>query len=188
LRLLEHLRTETADAHDGLERTLAVEGLDRPRYVRLLERLLGYHLRIERRFDEVGIWTRLGIDGGARRRVPALIRDLDLLAGSCARVVVPMGRYFPALDPARAAGAVYVLEGSTLGATVVPRVLRDIDVTPDAGGRYFGGYGVQTGPRWKETCAALTAFGATNDVDAIVDGARVTFAALRSWLCEEPWQ
>jgi heme oxygenase len=120
--------------------------------------------------------------------VPALIRDLDLLAGSCARVVVPMGWYFPALDPARAAGAVYVLEGSTLGATVVSRVLRDIDVTPDAGGRYFGGYGVQTGPRWKETCAALAAFGATNDVDAIVDGARVTFAALRSWLCEEPWQ
>jgi heme oxygenase (biliverdin-IX-beta and delta-forming) len=167
----------------ALEAQLRIEELDQAGYIRLLQHFLGWHLRLERRLDELATWRLLGLDPERRRRVPALLADLHVLAPGEVRVVLPMGAYFPQLDAPRLAGAVYVMEGSTLGGTVIHRMLQRTGVAAGATS-YFSGYGRDTAARWRETCAALERYGGAC-ADDVVDGARRTFSALACWLGDD---
>jgi heme oxygenase len=76
-------------------------------------------------------------------------------------------------------GAMYVLEGSTLGGQVLARQLAK------AGSdlrRYFMGYGDQTGPRWKAFCQLLAQATTPTNEEEIVRSAIQTFQDLAAWL------
>jgi len=90
----------------------------------------------------------------------------------------------PAINSAADAyGALYVLEGSTLGGQVVAGILRKITGLPDLPLRYFLSYGDETRARWETFRADLNAFAATDPAheDAIVASADATFDAFRRW-------
>ena len=85
-------------------------------------------------------------------------------------------------------GCLYVIEGSTLGGQVISRSLREhLGIHPENGGAYFSGYGMLTGPRWKEFLArlAVVAEGKGADHEAITRSAVETFQALDRWLFPE---
>ena len=82
-------------------------------------------------------------------------------------------------------GAMYVLEDSTLGGQVIARhVRRRLRVAVSEGGcEYYECYGRNaTGPMWQTFLDRLSAEAEPRSHDAVIAGARQTFAALRGWL------
>ena len=122
-----------------------------------------------------------GLDPAARRKLPLLERDLRALG------IAPSENHPPIPvipDAAAALGALYVLEGATLGGRVIHRhVAGPLGLTPARGGAYYHGYGAATGTRWKELGAAIDRHVAAHgDEDRVVEGAVACFAALEAWL------
>ena len=174
------LRTETAPAHERLERSLALLRLplDRDRFTALLVRFHGFH-----RAWEPALAGRLPVAFVPAPRVPLIEQDLRALGlGDEAIGAIPLCAQAAALGdhPDSALGSVYVLEGSTLGGRVISRHFGQASWWPPAGLRYFDPYGEQTASRWRQTLAQLAAAG--GDADRIVAGAVRTFEILQHWL------
>lgn len=119
----------------------------------------------------------VGYDVKSRSKLRWLDEDLAALgAGTNATPSVVLTA-FSLADPASALGAVYVVEGATLGGQVIARMVTgSLAVTPTAGCRYFTGYGARTRDRWIETRATIEAY-ASSAVERgpIITGARDTF-------------
>lgn len=182
--VLARLKRETRADHERLEAALDLtsDRLDRGAYLRCLERLHGFFAPLEAAVAAVGGWQERGVDLHARRRTSMLEADLRALGE--APTVVPRCRdlYLPT-EPAGAFGALYVLEGSSLGGRVIARHLSEtLGIGPESGARFFHGYGERTGEMWRSFRAALTAFvRASGDHERIVAGAVSTFAGLCRW-------
>jgi heme oxygenase len=118
-----------------------------------------------------------------RRKLPMLAGDLDALGIKPTPTICapPSGG---ALEIPRALGAMYVLEGSTLGGQVIERqCAKRLGVSPIRGGAFYHGYGAQTGARWKAFGAVVESHVVRHrDGADIIDGARACFGALRTWL------
>ena len=79
-------------------------------------------------------------------------------------------------------GALYVLEGSTLGGQVIARQLAQAGIPLTT---YFGARGSQTGPLWKQFCQLLAAeaeAATPAEQDLIVHSASLTFQRLSAWI------
>ena len=149
-------------------------------YAAALRALHGFHAAWE-----PAIWRTPGVAeagmGGGRRKLPLLEADLRALAVAPCRPPAPAARLAGA---AEALGALYVLEGATLGGRVICRqVAGPLGVTPGRGAAYYHGYGEATGERWKAFGAALGAWARTPAAaERVVAGAVACFAALEAWL------
>ncbi|GAB2964828.1 biliverdin-producing heme oxygenase [Hymenobacter coalescens] len=92
----------------------------------------------------------------------------------------------PALPPlhtrAQLLGALYVMEGSTLGGQLITRQLAKAGISTR---RYFTGYGELTGLRWKAFCQLLAAEATEANEADIVAAAVLTFERLHAWI-EQP--
>ena len=183
---LARLRAETRPQHDALERVVDLldPTLTLGRYRRWLHVLHGFHAPMERAIGAVPGWSALGLDPVERRRLAWLEADLTSLGearagafGECSAVPVP-------ITLSGALGALYVLEGSTLGGRVIARHLEaTLGLGPLRGARFFAGRGERTGPMWAACRHALERHAeGGGDVDAMVAGAAGTFAAFGRWI------
>jgi heme oxygenase len=143
------LRGATGAAHRRLERDLGLmsPGLTDARYRSLLVGFARLHQTLD---GEIGVQLALAapseaiadLDFEARRRSPALARDLTRL-GENAPVAVP----FPLTSLAGALGALYVVEGATLGgSTIAPHVLEVLG--PDTPVAFFRSYADEVPHMW----------------------------------------
>ena len=152
--ILARLKDETRPEHDAIEQVLdLMDGtLTLAAYRRRLEQFHGFYPPVERRLQVLGGWGKHGIDLGARSKVLLLEADLRVL-GAEAVENLPVCWELPDLtDVVNGFGCLYVLEGSTLGSQFISRhVQKILGVTPEGGGRYFHGYGEQTGEMWRES-------------------------------------
>lgn len=148
-------------------------------YAAALRALHGFHAAWEPAIWRLPGLAEAGIDGG-RRKLPLLEADLRALG------IEPCGPAPEARIPgaAQALGALYVLEGATLGGRIIYRRVADaLGVTPERGAAYFQGYGEDTGARWKAFGSAATRFAdETGEGARVVEGAVACFAALEAWL------
>jgi len=111
-----------------------------------------------------------------RQRAHLILQDLHAAPGQ-----LPLCSALPPLATVpQLLGAMYVLEGSTLGGQVLARQLAKAGSQQV---RYFTGYGALTGPRWKAFCQLLgeAAPDAATE-DEIVQSAIQTFQHLATWL------
>lgn len=116
-----------------------------------------------------------------RRRSPLLATDLSRF--SCA---LPENLYAgPNLDRSAAPavlGAMYVIEGSTLGGQYVARhIERVLGLPPAFGDAYFRGYGELTGTMWIEFRAVLEQI-SDDDSDLLIQAAKMVFRDFREWM------
>lgn len=180
--LLAELRTATSAHHARVEGAMpSLDELATPRgYATALRALHAFHAAWE-----PAVWRAPGLaEAGMaddRRKLPLLERDLRALG------LAPCARRPPRpvlADAAAALGALYVLEGATLGGRVIQRrVAGPLGVTPERGGAYYHGYGDATGERWKEFGRAAARFAeATGTESRIVAGGVACFGALEAWL------
>lgn len=185
--LLEALRTGTALLHTALEKRLPFfsERLDAQWYRRLLQAYYGFYQPMEAALYDSALIPE-GFDTAMRVKTPTLLSDLYALGlDDHAIDTLPRCTQLPTFDThAACLGALYVLEGATLGGQVLRREMAQrLDVNADNGGAFLNIYGVETGRRWKGFLDYL----GDQPLDApakqhAVDAARSTFSCFEQWL------
>ena len=137
---------------------------DREVYAATLARLYAFYSRWEFATQSCQMLHEVVPDLVERSRLGLLECDIRALGGLPRRS--PLAGY-DVLTVPRALGALYVLEGSTLGGQVISRA-----VAPSLGTdslAFFTGYGSLTAALWSSFVAALDRY--DGDADAVVAGA-----------------
>lgn len=181
--LLARLRRDTAAVHDRLEADLDLlrRPLDRQHMLRVLERFHGFHAVWEGAMRR----SSIGAFYEPRRRMNHLATDLLALGLQPAEIeALPLCAAAGRLAATReaAVGALYVMEGSTLGGQVIGKALAEANWLPAGGLTYFNPYGERTGPMWRsfrDWAQMTTPFESHAAVSA---GAQATFETLHSWM------
>ena len=185
--LLEALRTGTALLHIALEKRLPFfsEHLDAAGYQRLLQAYCGFYQPMEAALYDSGLIPE-GFDQALRAKSPTLVSDLHALGLDAAAIqALPRCAHLPYLDtPAACLGALYVLEGATLGGQVLRREMAQrLAINADNGGAFLNVYGAETGRRWKDFLDYLGRQPLdTPAKQRAVDAARSTFSCFEQWL------
>jgi len=188
--LMSRLKEATRPHHDAIEARLGPAQFTSSRegYLRVLRRFYGFHRPAEEAFSRISGWDALGLDPAGRRKVPLLEADLAWLGLSGAEVqALPSAPTPPLGSLAQALGAMYVLEGSTLGGRYIRRGVEEkLGLTPGAGCSYFASYGDRVGAMWKAFGEAVDAFAAAGgDADAVVASATSTFRSIDAWFAAD---
>lgn len=177
--ILQRLKAGTQLWHDRLEHGLDLSRTDftRPEYSNLLGRFYGYYAPWERqaaqRFPAL-------LDG--RWKTPLLERDLRFLGIVTASL--PQCQEIPPLDTLPATlGAMYVLEGATLGGQYITRQLKpQLELTDGQGIAFFSSYGSETGSRWKAFQTILQEHSSAAHDAEMIRSAVSTFESMYIWL------
>lgn len=162
---LQALRERTRPEHEATEAQLPLmnPSLTLAAYVAALQALYpvlrGWDLWADQRCPE-----RMRPLLAGRRRSLLLERDLRSLGSEPAGSgIVGFDSLLDGLAPENLAGseacffgALYVVEGSTLGGQFIARHVEAVlGLMPGQGDAYFEGYGAETGSRWREVREAL---------------------------------
>lgn len=179
--LHRRLRAATEAAHEGLERNLGWEGrvATLSGYRELLTRFRGFHAAYE---PAIGAGLADEPFFGPRRRLDRLDADLAYLGLDAATIAALPVSPVPRLDGSAALGALYVLEGSTLGGQVIGRRIAALHGFETDGLAYYRAHGPATGAMWSAFRARLET---AADEAALTETAVATFEAMRVWLCAD---
>ncbi len=172
-------------AHPGFA-AAAAGGIALDDYRMLLARLYGFHRPFETLLREGAMTERTGIDVAERARSPALAADMEIL-GVDRNVIGHLPTWSPQRplsDEGALVGALYVLEGSTLGGVQIARSLKR------AGGedirralRFFEGHGDRQGAMWRGFVLRMEGLGGRPEaVAGAVEAAVWTFTDFEGWM------
>jgi heme oxygenase len=188
--LIDRLRIETRDLHEGLERGLDWRGRMKTvdGYRGLLARWWGFHAVYEPLIEARSPLPGLRLRG----KLHLLERDLGQLGMAATDIRVLPRIQSMALPDDRAGlmGAMYVLEGSTLGGQVIAKYVRLAlagTVASDANAyAYYEAYGrTRTGPMWRAFLDQLSTEAPHASHADVIAGACRTFELLRVWLTRD---
>jgi heme oxygenase len=154
----------------------------REEYVNLLKMFYGFFSPIEaavrNHIDEKTL-----DDIHERRQATLIINDLKALGYGDH---IPVSPFVPRIDSdLRAFGALYVGEGSTLGGSIIAKMLRDNPNLHDCTHAitFFDGYQDRTMAMWKKFQRHLDeSFQADHQQKEIVSAATETFDKMKAWL------
>ena len=189
---LRFLREATRAEHEATEAMMPLGGADLSRdvYVRVLQ-VLEPLIRTWETWAERAAPPDLREMLAVRRRSHLLAADLETMGAVAARDEgrvrwdeVVMGASGTTGDQGQDArfeaaflGAMYVMEGSTLGGRFIARHVEQVlRLEPGQGDRYFQGHGEATGGLWREVTGRLAGVPESLS-DVVVAAARGTFAA-----------
>lgn len=190
--ILELLKARTRAHHERAEAALPLmdDGLTLDRYRDTLAALLGVYLPMEERLAALHAWNALGFDFERRRKAGLIDRDLIALGLSATDIaLVPLCRHLPRVDTLpRALGALYVMEGATLGGQVVrKRLARTLGLDATAGVAFFSSYGEGVGSMWREFQDLVRrSISSHGELDAMIATAAATYDTLTSWITRAP--
>lgn len=181
------LRTETADKHKELEslmfvndimnKTLTVED-----YKKLLTVNYIIHQKLENKLSnmlDADIAHELEMN--SRLKLAALNKDLDYWGiDSLTLPSLDFDLFVPEKNNAEVLGALYVLEGATLGGNVIKKhILANPNFAGKADGlNYYGVYGDDLSAKWKSFVSVLNERIAEPDYERCVNSANQTFENL----------
>lgn len=155
------LRTRTQAAHEYLNKHGLLEGLTRPDYPLrsywlVLSAYYHFYRSMEGLIESASDRLKCGFDYVPRRKHGWLRQDLvhSFHIDPEDAFWRPNREFQPIRieDQAELVGALYVIEGATLGGQVISRQIQvgRLGVTSEHGGCFFHGYGAQTASRWSE--------------------------------------
>lgn len=184
--ILDQLKSGTAAVHASLERRLLLSQAapTLASYASYLRAMHGFVAPLEEGFRRLPEPWAARLELNRRCRAELIVADLDALSSR-------LGPSSPALvrctalpaqgSVAQALGALYVLEGSTLGARWIVRHLAPLEI--DGASAYLRSYGDDLGSMWQKMRAALMAHSAQSpEQDAqVVAAALETFERLDAW-------
>lgn len=176
--VMARLRSATDAAHARLDASIALERMCASRYAAVLCALARANALVESALaPHAAALLRFEYDLAQRSKRPWLdadLRDLDVVLEPPSR---PAWR---SLALAEAFGAIYVVEGATLGGRVIARELASAPfLAAGRARRYFSGYGAGTASAWRRTSRSIEAFDAWTSgsyTTEIVAGANAAFS------------
>jgi heme oxygenase len=188
---MEQLRAATSHCHRRLEKRLDVAQCFSAlaTYRGYLEVMFGFHAPFEQSLSGHPV-RRVLTDYDERRKAAMLSVDLVALgvAGDSIAALPHCPRIPFCQDEAAALGALYVLEGATLGGQILlPLVEKRLQLTRHFGARYLDSYGPNVAGMWQRFRSVVEDWCAEGTRRAIAVAAAVaTFESLEAWLCGEP--
>jgi len=150
------IRSRTRPLHAQLESSfdLSASLASIPVYRDLLARYLSIYKPFEAVLAEESVETLALISWPQRSRVAQLERDLAALGGQAA--VIPAPRLPKLDDLSSLLGALYVVEGSSLGGQIIYRqIQQQLHLNATSGAAFFYGDGDGTGSSWKRFTSIL---------------------------------
>ena len=122
-------------------------------------------------------------DLNRRLRAPILLDDIEALEGDVS-VAIRACTDLPEINNlAQALGALYVLEGSTMGGPHIrTMLLRRLPVANAVD--YFGGYGDDNARMWQKFVGVLTHERFASHQSTIIQAANETFSKFDRWLAD----
>jgi heme oxygenase len=189
--LMATLREETRSYHDRIERSPLLRGmlgaeLSHRYYAAVLGVCYGFCVPLEARLLEASDWAALDFDLNARLKTPLLEEDLAAfgLEGELLHALPHCAAIPPIPDLPTALGALYVIEGATLGGQLIARqIASTLGLGPRSGAAFYNSYCGQVGPMWRSFKSFVEQHGAGHEA-AVVAAAAATFAALEAWYNE----
>jgi heme oxygenase len=177
--LSENLKIKTLASHQQLEKVLVIylkSMRSKEDYIHILQFFYSYFSALEHKIS-LFIGTGELPDLAERRKSGNLILDLKVLNG---RIPVIAGdSYLPEINSiAQAFGALYVMEGSTLGGQIIVKMIEK-ELGLSEGVSFFKGYGAETFLFWTQFKQTLDI---QPDHEAVIQSADATFAKFSQWI------
>lgn len=182
---IEKLRSETKHIHQALEKVMipGIKQADTPEaYAKILNVFYGYFKAIENLLDAqldekvVPAYTQ-------RRKADIILQDLKAM--SLNGQLPPLATDLPQISNLhQALGAMYVLEGSTLGGQVITKMLKqNLNVNDTAYLKFFSGYGDETQKMWASFMGVLDQHAQDESRQGeMIEAAINTFAKFKLWI------
>ncbi|RYD57840.1 MAG: biliverdin-producing heme oxygenase [Sphingobacteriales bacterium] len=182
--ILQRLRSETKEAHQALEK-LIIPRIKNIRsnedYISLLNLFYGYFKPVEGLLyqhlsdKEVPAFSE-------RRKSGSIVNDIQSAGGESTDVVCTN---LPSISNSNEAmGAMYVMEGSTLGGKIISKMIQQaLSLPTDESVSFFKGYGESSDEMWASFTHALDHH--TTDPqqqDQIAEAANNTFVKFKNWV------
>lgn len=189
-RLSVRLREETRLEHKSVEAACGLPGIihNLADYKSCLLDFYGIFCPIERHIATFDECSDRDPSMPMRARMPHLQQDLRQLNVDPILWQEAPADALPALPQfAFALGALYVLEGSSLGGQIIMSALQAQQRIPvDTASGFFTGRGQQAGPLWHEFRNFLDAYGQAfpEKAEDVIAGAKRTFNAIGRWFAE----
>lgn len=182
--LIEKIRSASQHEHTRLERTLFpyLERIEtKDEYTRLLKAFYGYLWPVQQLVVK-HIKENMMPDIGQRRNAALILGDLEELGANGDIVLCTC---LPKIDShAAALGALYVMEGSTLGGKIISGMISE-KLGTNAALNFFNGYRENTGKMWKAFLANLASNENQDHNGTIVESVSETFSLFDKWLKEK---
>ena len=181
------LQQATQPCHARLEARLPLldPALSRSRYRCVLEAFYGFYDPLEAAMMAVPCGS-LRQEVARRRKSQWLAQDLEALGETGVGLsALPRCAALPEMQgPASVLGALYVVEGATLGGQMVSRLLgQSLGRDADRCTRFFRSYGQAVGPMWNAFLALLTERARDRQTERdIIAAACATFSSFEQWL------
>ncbi|QQL49758.1 biliverdin-producing heme oxygenase [Mucilaginibacter ginkgonis] len=179
--LSDNLKEQTLANHQQLEKLLVgkIKSVATEQdYINLLQLFYGYFGGLEKVIDQYIGKDQLP-DYNHRRKTDAIADDIASLGGT--PVQEATGADLPLIDDtAKAFGALYVIEGSTLGGSIISKMISS-KLGLQNGLSFFNGYGEASHKMWGIFKAALNNL-PENDGQEIIRSANDTFAGFDAWI------
>lgn len=182
-KLSERLRCETAVVHRQMEAAVGFD-IHRPNRTVAVHMLRAFYglLRVLEPSVMALVPRRIAQD---RAKLHLLRRDLHALGMSGDQIdAIELPQVWLPGNPGEAAGALYVLEGSTLGGKVIAKALRKLENWPITGTNYLDPYGSATGAKWAQFQAYLDEL-PVEAGDCVIAAAEKTFLMMDSGIAAQ---
>lgn len=179
--ILARLKAETANQHQQTETNVDImrEGFSIDDYRKLLVKFYSFYKPFEEKMSEAISANGIEFNHSERLNTPKLESDLKSLGMSDEEISnIETTDILPNLNSGeRIFGALYVIEGSTLGGQVISRHLKQtLNIDAESGSAFFSGYGEHTRPMWMGFMGAIESFAdQSENKDEIIAGANDTF-------------
>lgn len=184
--MIEQLRESTAQLHQDLERVLipVIKQANTPAaYIKLLQLFYGYYYPLEQ-YIAAHIDTTFPGGFDNRRKASQLLQDIQVMNGAPLDPPATCTDIPVINDNAQALGAMYVLEGSTLGGQVICQIIQRNLQVPEVSQAlsFFNGYGDETRAKWDSFVHYLEGYHGDDAQRArLVDAANDTFRKFKAW-------
>ena len=177
----EQLKESTHPSHQALEKKMVsmIKKIQtRQDYVKFLKLMYGYYAALEKRVQEYVS----DIEIGKRRKAERLLQDINYFEASAADHDT-CNELPPIRSHAEALGAMYVMEGSTMGGKIIARMIEgQAGINGPSGFSFFNGYGDETGKMWEEFKVFLNRpFDEMEKLNLILTANR-TFITFHNWI------
>lgn len=144
--------------------------------------MYSYYKPVQEKIESFADKTILA-DSDSRRKPEWILADIKALQSK--EIIAPgLCNNFPSIDnAAAAAGAYYVLEGSTMGGGIlVKKIAQQLNITGKNGLRFFNSYGEETINRWRQFVVMLNTYVEEKqpNEEQIITTATDTFIALKN--------
>jgi heme oxygenase len=186
--ILERLREETQINHNKLEGSplltyLTSKEITIPVYTTILNKFYGFFNPLEQLLNNLNGFPDLFSDYNERRKSEMLLEDLKKINSNIQ--ITTLSVELPVvINHAQALGAMYVMEGSTLGGRVISKMLKEnLGLEMASGAGFFNGYGSQTMMRWNSFKEVLLNHCSIHGCDdEVITSANDTFLKFYSWM------